>query len=254
MLKKANHANFGQCKLCGAEGELRKSHILPEFLYKPLYDENHCFMAMSPCPSNITRKLQKGIRERLLCDLCEGQLAVYEKYVKEAIYDGKNVTGEWQGNKVVLHGLDYKITRLYYLSLLWRMSISSDPMFLNVNLGPHEKHLRSMIRNEIPGEPEEYGFFCIIPFFEGELLEDLILQPEWVRINGHRFYRIVIGGLLYYFTLNSDAIKPVSRGALIHKTGDWLMLTQKLEEIPFLYEWVKDQARVLQAEKAIASN
>ena len=29
------------CRLCGADRPLRKSHILPEFFYKPIYDSSH---------------------------------------------------------------------------------------------------------------------------------------------------------------------------------------------------------------------
>lgn len=233
----------GECKLCKAHGNLRNSHILPEFLYKPMYDEKHCFMVINPNPARAIRKFQIGLRERLLCGGCEGRLAIYEKYVKEFIYDGKNVTGEWQGQGIVLHGLDYKTVRLYYLSLLWRMSVSSHQMFRDVSLGPHEDRLRTMILATDPGEPEEYGFFCIIPLIDGIIFDDWILEPGWIRVNGHRYYRIVIGGLLYLFTTNPTAIRHDVHGALLQKNGDWSILAREARTIPFLNKWFEAQAQ-----------
>lgn len=38
------------CKLCKKEKELRKSHIIPEFFYKLLYDPFHRFNLISSKP------------------------------------------------------------------------------------------------------------------------------------------------------------------------------------------------------------
>ena len=208
-----------------------------------MYDEKHRYMVIH---SNSTRripKVQKGLREYLLCEICEGRFGRYEKYVKEFIYDGKNVTGEWQQQGVLLRGLDYRTTRLYYLSLLWRMGVSTLKMFKDVSLGPHEERLRSMLLAENPGEPTDYGFLCTMPLIEGRLYDDWIREPEWVRVNGHRFYRVVIGGLLYLFTTNPESIRPDVRWALLQKNGDWPILAREVRTIPFLNQWFEVQAK-----------
>lgn len=208
-----------------------------------MYDEKHRFFVMNPDPNVKIRKLQKGIREHLLCKKCESQLSVYEKYVKEFIYDGKDVNRERKRDGVVLHGLDYKTVRLYYLSLLWRMSISTHKMFRNVSLGPHEERIRGMLLAKNPGEPDEYGFFCTMPLVEGRFYEDFILEPEWIREGGHRFYRVVIGGLLYSFTTNPKSIQQkVYEALLLQKNGDWIIPAWDVREIPYLNQWFTAQA------------
>jgi len=215
-------------------GELRDSHILPEFIYKPMYDDKHRFEVIHP--DQAPQKMQKGLRERLLCGNCEGQLAKYEKYVKEFIYDGKNGSGEWHENLLVLHGLDYKTIRLYYLSLLWRMSISTIKPFNVVDLGQrYEERIRNMILTETPGEPEEFGFFCAIPLIDGKSSFDWMISPSWARNGGHRYYRIVIGGILCIFTTNPASIPVESRGVLIQKDGSWHILAEDVRKIPCVY-------------------
>ncbi len=61
------------CRLCGKTRKLRRSHILPEFLYRPLYDGKHRYFVVSAATdSNFS--LQSGLTERLLCGDCEQQL------------------------------------------------------------------------------------------------------------------------------------------------------------------------------------
>jgi hypothetical protein len=65
------------CKLCQLERKLRRSHILSEFMYQNLYDENprrfHSLnIDLNDMSKSFNRIEQKGIREFLLCEQCEG--------------------------------------------------------------------------------------------------------------------------------------------------------------------------------------
>ena len=68
----------GKCKLCLRESDLRYSHIIPEYFYKPMYDSKHRFMQISTVQEYPTTFLQKGVREYLLCNRCEEQFSKYE--------------------------------------------------------------------------------------------------------------------------------------------------------------------------------
>ena len=60
-----------KCRLCLKEKPIQNSHIIPEFLYKPLYDNLHRFKSLSTLPEIKIEYKQKGIREKLLCRDCE---------------------------------------------------------------------------------------------------------------------------------------------------------------------------------------
>jgi hypothetical protein len=53
--------------------------VVPEFDYKPLYDAKHRAMQLEVERAGA-RFLQKGYREPLLCEECEGRLSVFERY------------------------------------------------------------------------------------------------------------------------------------------------------------------------------
>ena len=90
------------------------------------------------------------------------------------------------GNDLRLRDVDYTQLRLFYLSLLWRMSVSTHPYFKEVSLGPHEEVLRRMLLEGRPGEPDQYGLLCVAPVFEAQHLGDWMMPPDSVRANGRR--------------------------------------------------------------------
>lgn len=50
-----------ECALCRNNAELRNSHIAPEFLYAPLYDEIHRVQVIQSKPLRIPT-IQKGLK------------------------------------------------------------------------------------------------------------------------------------------------------------------------------------------------
>lgn len=66
------------CALCLVNTQLRLSHIVPEFMYRQMYDVKHRFFAMTAMSSERVRLHQKGLREELLCDQCEQRFCRYE--------------------------------------------------------------------------------------------------------------------------------------------------------------------------------
>jgi len=97
---------IGACKLCGATAELRQSHIIPEFVYRPLYDSKHraiTFPADSPAGY-----LQKGYRAPLLCDVCEQFLNDnFEKPFKRMFFDKSLLPKIVFRKKYKVKGRDY---------------------------------------------------------------------------------------------------------------------------------------------------
>src|SRR5215216_6011899 len=156
------------CRLCRSEGEeLRFSHILPEFLYKPLRDEKHRYIGFKYAQETGAKRvlLQKGIREYLLCGNCEQVLAKYERYAADVLRAIPDMSREPAGRVVQITGIDYAGFKVFQLSLLWRAGVSRQASFHEVNLGPHEDVLRRMILGGDPGTPMAYG--CVLMRTQG---------------------------------------------------------------------------------------
>ena len=228
------------CRLCKDDSNLQDSHIIPEFFYKPIYDAKHHLSLRKAGKLVQGKPLQKGLREKLLCRTCEQKLGRNEKYVREVLFGGTEIRCRKFQDRLVLTNLDYQKVRLFFLSLIWRMSIASEhAMWKNVALGPHEEPIRQMVQSENVGEPWEYGFLCILPFFEGQFAEDWILEPDWVRKNWGRVYRLVVGGCLYLFHISNQRFPEQVSEWLIKKDGAWVIPFKEARNIPFLLEEAK---------------
>lgn len=226
------------CRLCLAESRLVNSHILSEFLYEGMYDEDHRFFALSSNPSVKDRVLQKGLREPLLCEKCDNEiLSGYERYAQKVLYGGQSVLSIQDGNSLRFKGLYYTKLRLFYLSILWRMSVSSKSTYSAVSLGPHEEIIRRMLLEGRPGEPDEYGLICVAPLFDSQYIGSWMLPPDSVKQYVRRIYRCLIAGLLYNFFVGKAKLPTQLSDLFIQKDGSWVIIREKIERVKFLHDY-----------------
>jgi len=55
--------SVGTCRLCQSERELRRSHVIPEFLYGASYDEKHRLLLVPGTADEKPSLEQKGLRD-----------------------------------------------------------------------------------------------------------------------------------------------------------------------------------------------
>jgi len=227
----------GRCRLCGVETRLVDSHIIPGFQYKPLKEAEGHFLVISTDAGKKVYKKQKGITENLLCTECDNvRLSRYEDHLAKVLFGGCPLAGKQTGRLLVVEGYDYKRLKNAMLSILWRMSVSSDPYFTDVDLGSkHEERLRLGLLSDTEFQEEEYPILLTAPVFNGEHLGSWTLPPDFARTDGNRVYRCLISGLLFTFLVGSAPISNVVRPLILRRTK-WPIVRAKVEEIPFLLD------------------
>jgi hypothetical protein len=212
----------GVCKLCHLEKDLlKKSHIIPDFMYQFLYDEHHKirvttsseFLKKSPRSST---KSSGDYEPDILCRECDNDvIGGYESYASKAIYSkglsvkvAPKITSfynrkgqEWS----VCENVDYKLFKLFLLSILWRASISSRPMFSSVKLGPHEETIRRMIHEGDPGKESTYPISMLTTVHEKTFPKDFVIEPRYATLHSHRVYVFPISGMfIMYYVSNHE--------------------------------------------------
>lgn len=196
------------CFLCLEDSELRKSHVIPEFLYEALYDEKHRLQVLSVIPEKENWREQKGLRERLLCDCCEQRFSSWERYASQVLKGGVPLTYRREGDVVLISELEYLPFRMFQLSILWRAGVSSLEFFKNVQLGPHAEVLRKLLLAGDPGPKTQYCCFMFGLTCESQVFTGVIMQPGKVRLHGQIAYSFVFGGFLWAFFASSCDIPP----------------------------------------------
>lgn len=224
------------CALCQLDKPLLNSHIVPEFLYKELYDAIHRFHRISTNPDTENRLLQKGVREPLLCEGCEQHLSVYERYASQMLFGGITIEGTRQGSEIHLVNIDYAKFKLFQLSILWRAGVSSMPEFRQVRLGPYQEVLRAMILAGNAGLPEDYPCLMFLVLNEGRPLGDLIVEPSWSRLDGHKCYRFVFGGMAWIQVTSGHKPARIILDSCVKLDGSCVIRLQEWRDMKFLVD------------------
>jgi hypothetical protein len=241
------------CALCQSNSPLQDSHIIPEFLYEELYDKIHRFHIVPFDASKPERFRQQGIYEKLLCEVCEQKFSVWEKYTKETFCEGIGIKMKQIGPLVKFENFDYHKFRLFLLSLLWRMSVSTKDFFKLVNLGSkHEEILRLALLNENPLEPLQYPCLMSIVHNNGKLpFSQLSTQPMHMKSDGKHCYCVVISGMLFQFYVTSHSLPAIFADACISKKNEMRIVISEIQKIPFLAEYVSKLGVAVQSRRQL---
>ena len=195
-----------RCALCLEHRELRKSHVIPEFLHRPLYDEKHRTMVVEHGASQ-SAIVQKGLREPLLCADCEQLIGRYERKFQQSWF--ARASGPFRlGAFVTLAGLDYSNLKLMALSIVWRASVARRNEFGAVDLGPHEDRIREMLLAGQPGPDTKYRVYDgpIVDPETGKVWDGVMLFPVRLRIDGQWAYRMVFGGASWTVVISAGPL------------------------------------------------
>jgi hypothetical protein len=186
-----------------------------------------------------------------LCQECETKLSRWEAYASKVIFGKEAYQIERVGEFVRVGGVSYPEFKLYLLSLLWRMSISTLKYFSDVSLGPHEEQIRLCLLNENPSKPIDYPCFITAILFQGRFHPDWIFPPMRSKVNGAHCYAVVISGILYTFFITKKPLPVNAEQVAISERGNFLMAVSRLEEIPFLYEILMQHSKAQNERKKI---
>jgi hypothetical protein len=182
--------------------------------------------------------VQDGPKEYLLCDKCEQKISRYEKYYKEAVHLSRHGIEIIQNDRIAIIGnLDYKKVKLFLLSVLWRMSVSSLPQFANVSLANNEDVIRKIILEEKPGGSCEYPIVALIPLIDGKMEESWMCFPIIANhpLYGTVYY-MIIGGILYSISMTQHDER--FHKYLLYESGHWAMPLIDSYKIPFLKDFI----------------
>ena len=233
-------AREGICGLCKTSAALCESHIVPEFMYKPVHSD-HRMISFKENEDGFKPSFhQKGLREYLLCLSCEEHLNKFYERPHVSTWESLCLRKEQPSLKISygvteqgtefadVEGVDYSSFKLLLLSILWRAGIASRREYLSVTLGPYEEKIRQMLLERNPGP--QMLFPCIMILLKS--LVRLIAPPAKGRYAGHTTYQFIITNVaLWFFISNRTEQEPILEGAL-KENGSFQALVSEPEEIP----------------------
>ncbi len=194
------------CRLCNKERELRESHIVPKFMYAELKNNNRQILAINGSGKRGRTLVQDGAKEHLFCEDCEQHFNKhFETPFRKYWIETPPLPDPWNDDNPRWIATDYKPFKLFHLSILFRASVSTLPIFNPINLGPHEEKIRLLLLNCDPGEYCEYPIagYAVVHHTTRQLVK-MISQPQVFRVGGKQCYSIMYGGVEWWMCVASD--------------------------------------------------
>lgn len=196
---------MAHCRLCLIDKPLAQSHIIPEFLYASLYNDDGRMMGITGQGEKGWKLIQKGLRENLLCRDCEALLNErYEIPFQQQWTHRYPLPVHANVGDVIEAQFDYGTFKLFHLSILFRASVATLATFGVVRLGKHEDILRRMILANDPGRPDQYPMIATAVInARNEIVRGVIAAPTLTRVEGHHVYGFGFDGVVWGYSVSS---------------------------------------------------
>jgi len=192
------------CKYCNKQPAVKKSHIIPEFMYKPVYDENHKLVVASKELKELGER-QKGYYEPLLCVDCEGYFN--DSFEKPCVKLIRNIPDRSNLNNILSFDPTPEIG-LLLLSVIWRASHASGEHWQGVSLGSHQEKIKRSLESRVFHPSYEVWMF-LVAHDGGKIEKGIVSSVQRLRAKGHNLYHFIASGAQFIVKVSSHKLNKV---------------------------------------------
>lgn len=215
------------CQLCKNERKLVEAHIIPRSFHRLDPAERYPARLLTNVDGRYPQKIRKGVYDsEIVCEECEHRFSSWDDYACELFIHrwGEFESIQHKGSLIAyqLMNYDYVRLKLFFISLLWRASVSRHVMFSQISVGPHTEALRNAILSSNPGDGQFYA--PVLQAFDSTLVGMLNPHPE--RFYGIRFQRFYVGHIIARIKVDSRSL-PTAFDSLSPKPSEPLILASK---------------------------
>ncbi len=245
----------GICKLCGKYRELCEAHIIARPFFKFLYP-NRVANGTLITTTRFGGEYRKfrvpatGVYDSgILCAECDNVFGKYDEYAAEILLNTKfDETPEKEA--YVLNAYDCRKLKLFFLSLVFRGSVSKYRMFAMISVGEqHEQKIRNLLLAENPGTEDEYSVFLAkfddsveIPFATKN-----ILSPRRKKLNGINFCKFYLSnGIVAYIKIDKRKLDTPYSEIVLKQGHPCYVIKEEYrtsQELKLSMEYVKQISR-----------
>jgi hypothetical protein len=161
--------------------------------------------------SDYPKRSRQGVYDQgILCGPCDNIIGKWDQYAQEIltmdmarftlIADNGKIGG-WE-----LPDYNYSLLKLFFISLVWRASISTHPFYRNISIGSKfEEKARLMLRNNNPGDAHDFG--VVIARFT-EPLGHAFFDSHTERVRAINQVRFYVAGFIAYMKVDARPYDP----------------------------------------------
>lgn len=192
------------CRYCGEDRKLIKAHVIPEAFFRRLRDGQAPPRMLTNKKNEYPKRMPIGVYDKkILCQACEPHFQQWDDYAQDLLdVEPKGASqiienGQFAGYEIQEY--NYNLLKLFFISLLWRASVSKHIFYSKVNLGPFEHIAKRFIEHNDPGTPEDFS--VTLAKFDHPIGKT-ILDPHPEKPEGINYYRFYFGSYIAYIKVD----------------------------------------------------
>jgi hypothetical protein len=188
-----------KCRMCGENRKLIDAHIIPRSFYEPLKENGQIPRIITDKAGVYPKRSQTGAYDKeIVCGSCEQIFSPWDGYGYTFLFqDLDDANYIWDRQRALAYNFgkcDVEKLKLFFLSVLWRASVSKQDIFRDVQLGPFEEKLRGLLWR---GDSVDNSEFAIaLSKFDAPANKTGILAPDRTRYHGVNHYRFYMAGYM----------------------------------------------------------
>lgn len=188
-----------KCKFCGNDKRLIKAHIIPEGFFRRQRQGKKSLEIITNKAGEYDKKAPIGVYDQaIVCNDCENIWREWDDYAQKLLAEEPlNGQARYRDAKKIAYmvkDFDYKKLKLFFISILWRASVSSQSFFSRVSLGSFEKMAKEFITNNNPGDSEDFS--VILSKFCHPLGKQSTMDPYQYKKSGVNYCRFYLAGYI----------------------------------------------------------
>jgi len=181
-----------KCKFCGNEDKLIDAHVIPAGFFRRIRQQDKkALEIITNREGEYTKRAPIGIYDQnIVCAKCEGIWQEWDDYAQKLLTDTPlNARARYIKSRLICYvvdNYDYARLKLFFISVLWRASVSSQKFFSRISLGSLEDIAKKHIKDADPGTREDFS--VIISKFNHPLAKG-IFDPYVYQMSGVNYTR-----------------------------------------------------------------
>ena len=256
------------CPLCknSVESFHPRSHTLPEWMYKEIYDESHKINQVSRIDQAVIKK-QKGHHASYICSACEEKTQKLDHYASLILTDRspqspeklsiqKKITRVYDGEEKIefeeWSGVDFIKFQGFVFSVILRCNFAG---MIQGAIKLTEKHLNRIIELYNNNEfANDYSYPIILRKFNNpDKSKDLVVMPYFMKDSGHHVITFAGGGYCFNIYISSH-LKPDFVDSLCLKSNGRIHVVMESMKKTEMYRRFAETMHLINSKKGQQNN
>ena len=217
-----------KCKLTLKEGVGIKAHIIPRCFYEIDYTDKIPLKIINSSNEKVyPQRSHVGIYDSdIVTKDGEAILQLLDDYACNLLI--KNISSAkpvFDNEALQIDNYDYRKLKLFFLSILWRASVSRHQFFKKISLGPHKEEIRSALLKNDAGDSDFYSVTLFM--FDKPTNGVPILSPERRKLNGINYYKFYLSHFLVLVKVDSKPQEEPWRSTCMENGKPLYILTRE---------------------------